>query len=65
MGPAGDSNPYPVARPGTSAHERGMAIDVPASFAPLLASLAGRAGLCRPLPESDPVHFEPCRGADP
>jgi D-alanyl-D-alanine carboxypeptidase len=55
------TNPYPVAVPGTSAHERGMAIDVPVSFAPLLASVAGASGLCQPLPASDPVHFEPCR----
>jgi hypothetical protein len=55
------SNPYPVAVPGTSAHERGMAIDVPASFAPLLAGVSTASGLCQPLPASDPVHFEPCR----
>jgi hypothetical protein len=55
------TNPYPVAPPGTSAHERGMAIDVPASFAPVLAAVAAESGLCRPLPQSDPVHFEPCR----
>jgi hypothetical protein len=55
------TNPYPVARPGTSAHERGMAIDVPAGFAPVLAAVAAQTGLCRPLPDRDPVHFEPCR----
>jgi hypothetical protein len=55
------TNPYPVAVPGTSAHERGLAIDVPASFAPLLAGVAAASGLCQPLPASDPVHFEPCR----
>jgi hypothetical protein len=55
------TNPYPVAVPGTSAHERGMAIDVPAAFAPLLASVSGASGLCQPLPASDPIHFEPCR----
>ena len=54
------SNPYPVAPPGTSAHERGMAIDVPATFAADLARVGPQAGLCRPLPESDPVHFELC-----
>ena len=55
------TNPYPVARPGTSSHERGTAIDVPASFAPALVSVGARAGLCRPLPDTDPVHFELCR----
>ena len=54
-------NPYPVARPGTSAHERGLAVDVPRTFAPVLASVAARTGLCQPLPVSDPVHFELCR----
>lgn len=55
------SNPYPVARPGMSTHERGRAIDVPRAFADRLASVAPRAGLCRPWPESDPIHFELCR----
>lgn len=54
------TNPYPVARPGTSRHEQGLAIDVPASFAPLLASVGPSVGLCRPLPVTDPVHFVVC-----
>jgi hypothetical protein len=54
------TNPYPVAPPGTSAHERGMAVDVPRGFVSTLVTVAAAAGLCRPLPESDPVHFEPC-----
>ena len=54
-------NPYPVARPGTSMHERGLAIDVPGWFAPRLARVAQDAGLCRPLPATDPIHFEVCR----
>ena len=54
------TNPYPVARPGTSKHERGLAIDVPLSFVPALRSVAARVGLCWPLPASDPVHFELC-----
>jgi len=53
-------NPYPVAEPGTSDHELGLAIDVPASQAPLLASVAARVGLCQPLPVADPVHFVWC-----
>jgi hypothetical protein len=55
------SNPYPVAPPGTSMHERGLAIDVPRSFVTTLRAVAALAGLCQPLPVSDPVHFELCR----
>ena len=54
-------NPFPVARPGTSAHERGEAVDVPRSFAPRLAAVGPTVGLCQPLPRTDPVHFELCR----
>ncbi|MGH9244914.1 MAG: M15 family metallopeptidase [Acidimicrobiales bacterium] len=53
-------NPYPVARPGTSDHERGVAVDVPRSFVPVLLTVASEAGLCQPLPTTDPVHFELC-----
>lgn len=55
------TNPFPVARPGTSSHERGTAIDVPRSFAGGLAAVGPQVGLCRPLPTTDPVHFELCR----
>lgn len=55
------TNPYPVAAPGTSMHERGLAIDVPSWFVELLRSVAAEAGLCFPLPESDPIHFELCQ----
>ena len=55
------SNPYPVAPPGTSDHERGLAIDVPLWFVARLRSVAAIAGLCQPLPVSDPVHFTACR----
>lgn len=55
------SNPYPVARPGTSHHERGQAVDVPRTFVPRLMAVAGAAGLCQPMPQTDPVHFEVCR----
>ncbi len=55
------SNPYPVARPGTSKHERGLAVDVPLSFVPSLVRIAGQVGLCRPVAREDPVHFELCR----
>lgn len=54
------ANAYPVAPPGSSMHERGLAIDVPAAFADRLATVGGAAGLCRPYPSADPVHFELC-----
>lgn len=56
-------NPFPVARPGTSRHERGLAVDVPRSFVPTLRGVAHAVGLCFPLPVTDPVHFELCPGA--
>jgi len=54
------TNPYPVAEPGTSLHERGLAIDVALSQVGALRLVASSAGLCYPLPESDPVHFVAC-----
>lgn len=54
------TNPYPVARPGTSDHEHGLAVDIPRSEVPAVVAVAARAGLCQPLPESDPVHFVVC-----
>jgi hypothetical protein len=54
------TNPYPVARPGTSDHERGVAIDVPRGEVDDLRRVAGAAGLCQPLPAADPVHFVVC-----
>jgi D-alanyl-D-alanine dipeptidase len=54
------SNPFPVAPPGTSRHEAGLAIDVSIDTAVRLADVAGQAGLCRPLPVADPVHFIVC-----
>lgn len=55
-----DTNPFPVARPGTSMHERGLAIDVPRWFVPSLLSVAASAGLCHPLAQTDPIHFVLC-----
>lgn len=52
--------PYPVAPPGHSMHERGLAVDVPLSFVPTLLGVAPHVGLCRPYPRTDPVHFELC-----
>ena len=54
-------NPYPVAPPGSSMHEKGLAIDVPADFVPTLLPVAAKAGLCQPYPADDPIHFEVCR----
>jgi LAS superfamily LD-carboxypeptidase LdcB len=53
-------NPFPVAPPGTSMHERGLAVDVPLGVADRLAAVGAEAGLCRPYPVADPVHFELC-----
>lgn len=53
-------NPFPVAPPGSSHHETGRAVDVPVSFVDDLLVVGGPAGLCQPLPLSDPVHFELC-----
>jgi hypothetical protein len=53
-------NPYPVAPPGSSMHERGLAVDVPADFVARLLTVAPRAGLCHPYPVDDPIHFEVC-----
>lgn len=54
------TNPYPVARPGTSDHERGLAIDVPRRDADDLRRVGPAAGLCQPLPATDPIHFIVC-----
>lgn len=53
-------NPFPVAPPGRSFHERGLAVDVPSGFVDQLLTVADEAGLCQPLPVTDPVHFELC-----
>ena len=53
-------NPYPVARPGTSDHESGLAVDVPRGAVDELLGVAEAAGLCQPLPRTDPVHFVVC-----
>lgn len=54
------TNPFPVAPPGSSMHERGLAVDVPSGFVSRLLGVAGEAGLCQTLPQSDPIHFEVC-----
>lgn len=55
------TNQYPVARPGTSLHERGLAVDVLLSQASRLAQISLRTGVCQPLPLLDPVHFSLCQ----
>jgi hypothetical protein len=54
------ANPYPVAPPGTSLHELGLAVDVPLDVAGQIASISAQTGLCQPLPASDPVHLIVC-----
>lgn len=49
-------SPYPAARPGTSDHEIGMAIDVVTNNQDELVSLLTQAGLYWAGP-SDPIHF--------
>jgi putative Flp pilus-assembly TadE/G-like protein len=52
----------PVAPPGQSMHNFGLAIDV-ANYG-ALASVAAQVGLCQPLPSNDPVHFSPASGPE-
>lgn len=54
------ANPYPVARPGRSDHERGAAVDIARGDVRAVLAVADAAGLCRPLPDTDPVHFVVC-----
>lgn len=58
------TNPYPVAPPGKSAHNRGMAVDVPRSWVGPLLSVAHEAGLCQPFPGRDPIHFAPVESSE-
>ena len=53
------SNPFPVAEPGSSKHEQGLAVGLSVADAALVESLG--VGLCRPYPR-DPVHLELCAG---
>lgn len=50
------SNPNPVAAPGTSNHERGMAVDI-AGMTPQQRALLPQYGLSQPVP-GDPPHVE-------
>lgn len=64
------SNPNPVARPGTSPHERGEAVDIafarasPAVREAIEEALM-KAGLYRPLGMRDPVHWQVRPGGVP
>lgn len=58
------TNPYPVAPPGRSAHNRGMAVDIPRSWIGPTLSVAREAGLCQPFPTKDPIHFVPVDSAE-
>jgi D-alanyl-D-alanine carboxypeptidase len=53
-------NPFPVAPPGRSDHERGLAIDVARHAVDDVRRIADQVGLCQPLPRTDPVHFVVC-----
>jgi len=57
------SNPYPVAKPGTSRHESGIAADLGGDLAWAHAH-AAEFGLSFPMPDKDPVHVE-LAGAQP
>ena len=49
----------PVAKPGTSKHETGNAIDVnPAAFTKEHADMLTKAGFTQPLPKTDPNHWQ-------
>lgn len=53
------TNPYPVAK-GPSTHETGNAIDVESPLAKnkLFRQIAAKYDLIRPLPVTDPIHFQ-------
>lgn len=52
-------NPSIVARPGTSRHESGLAIDVEQSFYQQHDGVMRQFGLCTPV-AGEPWHYEPC-----
>ncbi len=49
--------------PVTAVHPPGLAVDVPAAVADLLAGVAPSSGLCRPDAEHRPTLFEVCQTA--
>ena len=50
------SNPYPVAPPGSSNHERGISFDVTGNLE-AFDKYAARFGFVRPFPDKDKVHY--------
>ena len=52
-------SPYPAARPGTSKHEKGFAVDINSADAAAMDKMGilAKYGLSRPVP-NDPVHIE-------
>jgi len=52
------SNSYPVAYPGTSEHESGYAVDIHRAYLSQWVGVLHQFGICRPIPDSDPIHFE-------
>jgi len=52
-------SPYPAARPGTSKHEKGFALDINSADAAAMDKMGilAKYGLSRPVP-NDPVHIE-------
>jgi D-alanyl-D-alanine carboxypeptidase len=57
VGPTGKT----IAQPGTSRHERGLAIDVQQYTDPFLIRNMNKNGLHNPFKTSDPVHFQQAR----
>lgn len=54
------TNQYPAARPGYSEHQSGFALDISRHYGDQekIHAAMSAAGFFRPLPESDPVHWE-------
>lgn len=50
------NNPYPVAKPGSSLHESGLALDMGDWQRAL--PIMQKYGFRQPLPKTDPIHFE-------
>jgi hypothetical protein len=53
-----------IARPGTSKHENGLAVDIQNYKDPAAAEALKKQGLVQPYPVKDPVHFEVPKAKD-
>ena len=53
-----------VAKPGTSKHEHGLAVDIQNYKDPKALAALNKQGLVRPYPDKDPVHFEVPKARD-